>query len=122
MTVPRSMNHRRTACPSQRIPRHQAQQQRLRRDPAWQPAEAGDVAQRLHSLLKLEMPYVLLHHIGHGHAQARGEILHRHPVLLFRVLKEVRHAIGESLSISRGIKLNGEFFALRHLPEVSNIG
>jgi hypothetical protein len=73
-------------------------------------------------LLKLEMPYVLLDHIGHGHAQARGEILHRHPVLLFRVLQEVRQAIGESLRISRGIKLDGEFFALRHLPEVSNIG
>lgn len=68
------------------------------------------------------MPYVLLHHIGHGHAQARGEILHRHPVLLFRVLKEVRQAVGESLRISRRIKLNGEFLALRHLPEVGNIG
>jgi hypothetical protein len=116
------MNHRGTACPPERVPGHQTQQQRLRRDPTGQPAETGDVAQRLHALLKLKMPYVLLHHIRHGHAQARGEILHRHPVLLFRVLKEVRQAIGESLRISRRIEFNGEFLALRHLPEVGNIG
>jgi hypothetical protein len=122
MTVPGSMNHRGTACPPQRIPRHQAQQQRLRRDPARQPAEAGDVTQGLHALLQLEMPYVLLHYIGHGHAQARGEILHRHPVLFFRVLQEVRQAIGESLRISGRVKFDGEFLALRHLPEVGNIG
>jgi len=78
--------------------------------------------ERLNSLLKLEVPQIFLHHVGHGHAQARGEILHRHPVLLFGVLKEVRQAIGESLGISRRIKLDGEFFALRHLPEVGNIG
>lgn len=122
MPVPGSMNHRGTACPPQRVPGHQTQQQRLRRDPTGQPPEPGDVAQRLHSLLKLEMPYVLLHHVGHGHAQARGEILHRHPVLLFRVLKKVRQAIGQALGISRRIKFDGQFFPLRHLPEIGNIG
>ncbi|HEX6822623.1 MAG TPA: hypothetical protein VF123_11235 [Candidatus Sulfotelmatobacter sp.] len=80
------------------------------------------MAQGLHSLLKLEMPYVLLHHVGHGHAQAGGEILHRHLVLLFRVLKKVRQAISESLRVSRRIEFDGEFLALRHLPEVGDIG
>jgi len=68
------------------------------------------------------MPYVLLHYIRHGHAQACGKVLHRHPVLLFRVLKEVHQAIGEPLRISRRIEFDGEFLALRHLPEIGNIG
>jgi len=43
-------------------------------------------------------------------------------MLFFRVLKEVRQAIGESLCIPRRIEFDGQFFALRHLPEVGNIG
>jgi hypothetical protein len=68
------------------------------------------------------MPYVLLHHVRHGHAQAGREILHRHPVLLFCVLKKVRQAIGQARGISRRIKFDREFFPLSHLPEISNIG
>ena len=67
------------------------------------------------------MPYVFLHHVRHRHAQARREILHRHPVLLFRVLKKIRQAIGQSLRSSRWIKFDGEFFALCHLPEIRNV-
>lgn len=68
------------------------------------------------------MPYVLLHHIRHGHAQARGEILHGHPVLFFRVLQKVPQAIGKSLGISRRIKFDGEFFTLRHLAKIGDVG
>ncbi len=67
------------------------------------------------------MPYVFLHDVGHGHAQGRREILHGHLVLLLRVLKKVRQAISQSLSFSGRIKFDGEFFPLRHLPEIRNI-
>jgi hypothetical protein len=43
-------------------------------------------------------------------------------VLLFRILKKVPQAIGQSLRISRRIEFDRKFFALRHLPEIGNVG
>lgn len=101
------MNHCGAACPAERIPRHQSQQQRFRGNPPGQPPEARNVAQSLHALLQLEMAYVLLYDIGHGHAQGGREILHRHLLLLVRVLKKRKQAVGQSDSIARGIEIDG---------------
>jgi len=59
-----------------------------------QAAETGDVAQSLDALLNLEVPEILLHDVGHGHAQRGRKILGRHGLLLFRVLQKLHQAIG----------------------------
>jgi hypothetical protein len=73
-------------------------------------------------LLKLEVSQILLHDIRHGHAQASGEILHRHPLLFLRILQKLKEAICQSFGISRRIKFDREFFALCHLPEIRDVG
>jgi hypothetical protein len=73
-------------------------------------------------LLKFEVPQVFLHDIGHSHPQPSREVLHRHPVLLLRVLEKIKQAVCQSLGISRGVELNCQLFALGHLPEIGDIG
>jgi hypothetical protein len=111
-----------TACPAERVPRHQTQQQGFGRDPTGKPAKAGYIPQGLNSLLQFEMPQVLLHNVWHSHAQASGKILHRHLLLLGRILQKIKQAFGQSLRIPRGrIKLDRQFLGLRHLPEVCDV-
>jgi hypothetical protein len=86
-----------------------------------QPPETRDVSERLHLLLKLEMAKILLHDIRHGHAQPGREILCRHHLLLLGILQQVDEALGETLSVSRRIKLDGQFLVLPHLPEVRQV-
>ena len=38
------------------------------------------------------------------------------------MLEQLDEAVGKALGISRRIKVDGEFLALRHLPEVREIG
>ena len=52
------------------------------------PANSGDVAQRLYSLLKLEMPQILLNDIRHCHSQRRCKILRRHIALFVFIAQE----------------------------------
>jgi hypothetical protein len=40
-------------------------------------------------------------------------------LLPVRILQQVNNAIGEALTISRRIKLDGQFLGLRHLAEIS---
>jgi hypothetical protein len=47
--------------------------------------------------------------------------LYRHLLLLFGILQKVEEAVCKALSVSRRIKLNGQFLAQRHLPEVRQI-
>lgn len=68
------------------------------------------------------MPQIFLHDIGHGHAECSREVLHCHPLLPFRILQKFVEAIRQTLRISRWVELERQFFALRHLPEVSQIG
>jgi hypothetical protein len=77
--------------------------------------------ERLNSLLKLEVPQIFLHDVGHGHAQRRGEVLCRHGVLFVRILQQPRQAIRQSFCIPRRIELYRQFFTLCHLPEVRKI-
>ncbi len=81
----------------------------------------GHVPERLHSLLELEVAKILLNDIGHGHAQPGGEILGRHRALLVGILQELNQAICQPAGVSGWVEFDGQFFALRHLPEVWQI-
>jgi hypothetical protein len=72
-------------------------------------------------LLKLEVAKIFLHDIRHGHAQRGREILCSHLLLLLGIPQQVHDALGKALRASRGIKLDCQLFALRHLPEVRQI-
>jgi len=81
------MENCRTPRPAQGVPRHEAQQQRFRGYPAGQSPDMGDVFEGLNSLLKLEVAEILLHDIGHGHAQPGREIPRGHRLLFPGILK-----------------------------------
>lgn len=68
------------------------------------------------------MSQILLHHIGHSHAESSGEVLDRHSLLLFAVLQKVEQAARKSLGISWWVKFDGQFLALCHLPEIGDVG
>jgi hypothetical protein len=72
--------------------------------------------------LNLKLPKILLHDVRHGHAQCSREILAGHHLLPGRIFQELRQAFGKPVGVSRWIKLNGQFFGSRHLPEVTDIG
>jgi hypothetical protein len=67
------------------------------------------------------MAKILLHHVGHRHPQASGEILHCHGTLFVRVLQELDYALCKSLSMTRRIELNCQLFTLCHLPEIGQV-
>jgi hypothetical protein len=79
------------------------------------------MSESLDSLLKLKVPEIFLDDIRHRHAQCRGEVLPRHRPLFFKILKQLDQAVCKALCISRRIKLDRQFLALRHLSEVSQI-
>jgi hypothetical protein len=81
----------------------------------------GNVPQGLNPLLEIEVAQVFLHHVRHGHAQPRREILHRHSLLFLGILEQSHQAVGEAVRVSRWIKLDGKLLALRHLTKVSQI-
>jgi hypothetical protein len=61
----------------------------------------------LNPLLKLEVAKILLHDIGHGHAQAGREILRGHRLLFSGVLQQLDQAVREPLRVSWRIELDG---------------
>ena len=67
------------------------------------------------------MPQILQHDGRHRHTQGSGKILHCHRLLLFLVSKEIDEASRQILRISRLVELDGEFFAIRHLTEISQV-
>ena len=71
--------------------------------------------------MNLKVPQILLHDIGHRHAQRGRKILRRHALVPFRILQQVLQAVGQTLSISRREEFNGQLFRLRHLAEVPEI-
>lgn len=115
------MKNRGAPGPAQRIPRHEAEQQSLRGDPARQSPDVGHISERLHSLLKLEVAKIFLNDIGHGHAQPGGKVLCRHCALLVGILQELDQAVCQPACVSGRIEFDGQFLALRHLPEVWQI-
>jgi hypothetical protein len=81
----------------------------------------GYVPQGLNPLLKLEVAKIFLHDVWHSHAQPCGEILRRHRLLLRGVLQQLHQAVCEPLTVSRRVKLDGKFLALRHLTKVGQV-
>lgn len=67
------------------------------------------------------MSQVFLHHVGHRHAECSREILDCHGLLLLRVLEKFLQAICQALGISGRVKVERQFLALCHLPEVSKV-
>jgi hypothetical protein len=86
-----------------------------------QPPNVRHISQGLNALLQFEVPKILLHDIGHGHAQPGREILSRHRLLLFEILQEPDQAVRKPLRVSRRIEFDGQLLALRHLPEVGQV-
>jgi hypothetical protein len=82
------VDHRRAPRPRQRISGHETQDQRFRGNPSRKPANSGDVAQRLYSLLKLEVPEIFLNDIRHCHSQRSCKILRRHIALFVFIAQE----------------------------------
>jgi len=72
-------------------------------------------------LLKLKVPEIFLHDVGHCHAQRRREVLLCHRPLFFGILKELGQAVRKASCISGRIKLNRQVLALCHLPEVAQV-
>jgi hypothetical protein len=68
------------------------------------------------------MAQVLQYDRGHGHAQRGGEILHGHRLLLLGVGQKIDQPLREVLRAARFVKLNGEFFPVRHLAEICQVG
>jgi hypothetical protein len=79
------------------------------------------VSQSLCALLQFELAKILLHDGRHGHAQGGGKILDRHRLLFGRILEESDETIGQSLTVCSLMKLNRQFLAIRHLPEVGQV-
>jgi hypothetical protein len=71
-----------------------------------QPSNVRHVSQSLNALLQFEVPKILLHDVGHGHAQPGREILSRHGVLLLGILQELDEAVRKPLCVSRWIELD----------------
>lgn len=108
--------------PSGRITGHQTQQQPFRWSPTWQPAKASYPPEGFGALFQFKMPQIFLNDGGHGHAKGGGEILHRHCLLLFLVVQQTKQAIGQVLRIARPVKLDRQFFDIRHLAKISEVG
>jgi len=68
--------------------------------------------------LQLELPQILLNDIGHGHAQRGRKILGRHDLQPRLILQQSLKTVCQPLGISRGIEVDSDLFALRHLAEV----
>lgn len=107
--------------PAERVARHQPQHERLRRNPAWEPAKAGDLAQRFSSLLQFKMAQILEHNGWHGHAQCGREILNCHGLLLVGVSEEIYQALRQILGAARFIKLDRKFFSVGHLAKIGEV-
>jgi hypothetical protein len=73
-------------------------------------------------LLQLEVAKILLHDVGHGHAEGGSEVLGGHLLLLFRILEKSDQAICQVLIIPRLIELDRELLSFRHLAEVWDVG
>jgi hypothetical protein len=78
--------------------------------------------QSFRSLLQFELTEILLHDVGHGHAQRGGKIALRHCLLFFGILQKPDQAAGQICRISRLIELNRQFFSIAHLAEIRQIG
>ena len=107
--------------PSRRISGHHPQHASLRRKPSGQSAESGHSPQGLGSFFEFKMPQILLDDRGHRHAQSRGEVLHRHGLLLFCICQQINQTPGQVFRISRLIKFYRYFFTLCHLAEIREI-
>jgi hypothetical protein len=68
------------------------------------------------------MAEILLHSIGHGHAQGSGKVSLGHRLLFFGIFQKSNQAVGQVSCISWAIEFNGELFAIRHFAKVGEIG
>lgn len=107
--------------PSQRIPGHEPQHERLRGHPSRQPAKPGDLAQGFGSLLEFKMTQIFKDDGRHRHAQSRGKILDRHGLLFLLIRKKGDQAVCQVLRVSGLVKLNRQFFPVSHLAEIGKI-
>lgn len=79
------------------------------------------MSQGLNALLQFEMPQILLDDIRHSHPQCRRKILRCHRHLLVEIVQQIEKAIRQTGSIAWWIEVNRQFFALAHLPKISQI-
>jgi len=107
--------------PSQRIPRHEPQQERLPRNPIRQPSEPCDLPQGFGPLFQFEVTEIFQNDRRHRHAQGGGEILDCHCFLLLCIRQEADQALSQVLHASGLVKLNREFLAVSHLTKVGKI-
>jgi len=107
--------------PSSGIP-DQEPRQRLRWHPAGNPSHPRYRPQSLRSLLEFEVAHIFLHHVRHGHAQPRREVLYRHPPLFRGILQQFDKTIRQPFRAAGRKELNSKFFALCHLSEIQQIG
>jgi hypothetical protein len=73
------------------------------------------------SLLQFEVAQIFLYDGWHGHAQRRSEVLRAHFALLLTIRKQLDQASRKVLRVSRLIKIQREFLAGCHLPEIGNV-
>ncbi len=67
------------------------------------------------------MSKILLHDIGHSHAQPRRKVLRRHCLLFPGILQQLNHTIREPLHVTRRIEFDRQFLPLCHLPKVHQV-
>jgi hypothetical protein len=79
------------------------------------------VTQRLHSLLQFEMPQILLHHVGHSHAQRSRKILCRQALQFSWIPQQADQALGKTFCTSRRIKFDRQLFPNSHLAKIGNV-
>jgi len=70
---------------------------------------------------QIEMTQILLHDGRHGHAKSGRKILRRHRLLFYRVCQKANEASSQVLGVPWLIKLNRQFFPIRHLPEIRQV-
>jgi hypothetical protein len=71
--------------------------------------------------LQFELTQVLLHDVGHCHAQSSRKVLRRHGLLRLAILEHGDERIRQSLRIPRRIELDCEVLAVRHLAEIDEV-
>jgi hypothetical protein len=73
------------------------------------------------SLLQLEVAEIFLDDGGHRHAQGSREVLRTHFTLPLAICQQIDQASRKILRISRLIKIQRQFLAGCHLPEIGNV-
>lgn len=72
--------------------------------------------------MNLEVAQIFLDDVRHSHSQCGRKILRRHRLLFCGILQQLNKAVCETLCVPGREKIDGKFFAQRHLAEIREIG